>query len=93
MEKALKRMVWLDNGAYLVMDEVEALTIIDVNTGKFSGKHDIADTILKTNLLAAAEAARQIRLRDLGGMVLIDFIDMKTDHEQKEVMEQMMQRN
>ena len=90
-EKALKRMVWLDNGAYLVMDEVEALTIIDVNTGKFSGKHDVADTILKTNLLAAAEAARQIRLRDLGGMVLIDFIDMKSDHERKQVLEQMMQ--
>jgi ribonuclease G len=90
LEKALKRMVWLDNGAYLVMDEVEALTIIDVNTGKFSGKHDVADTILKTNLLAATEAARQIRLRDLGGMVLIDFIDMKSDHERKQVMEQMM---
>ncbi|MCQ6273532.1 Rne/Rng family ribonuclease [Bacillus sp. V3B] len=89
LEKALKRIVWLDNGAYLVMDEVEALTIIDVNTGKFSGKHDIADTILKTNRLAAIETARQIRLRDLGGMILIDFIDMKNDHERNQVMEVM----
>jgi ribonuclease G len=89
LEKALKRMVWLDNGAYLVIDEVEALTIIDVNTGKFSGKHDVADTILKTNLLAATEVARQIRLRDLGGMVLIDFIDMKNDAARQQVMEVM----
>ena len=54
-----------ENGAYLVVDEVEALTIMDVNTGKFSGKNDLADTVLKTNILAAMEAARQIRLRDL----------------------------
>ncbi|WP_428909264.1 Rne/Rng family ribonuclease [Niallia sp. Krafla_26] len=86
-EKALKRMVWLSNGAYLVMDEVEALTIIDVNTGKFSGKQDLADTVLKTNLLAAEEAARQIRLRDLAGMILIDFIDMKNEKERNQVQE------
>ena len=86
IEKALKRMVWLDNGAYLVIDEVEALTIMDVNTGKFSGKHDLADTVLKTNFLAAVEAARQISLRDLGGMILIDFIDMKTDEERNQVL-------
>ncbi|HVH96036.1 MAG TPA: ribonuclease E/G, partial [Bacillus sp. (in: firmicutes)] len=76
IEKALKRVVWLENGAYIVIDEVEALTIMDVNTGKFSGKNDLADTVLKTNILAAVEAARQFRLRDLGGMILIDFIDM-----------------
>lgn len=86
LEKALKRIVWLDKGAYLVIDEEEALTVIDVNTGKFSGKHDLADTVLKTNLLAAVEAARQIRLRDLGGMILIDFIDMKTETERSQVM-------
>ncbi|WP_338451479.1 Rne/Rng family ribonuclease [Niallia oryzisoli] len=89
LEKLLKRMVWLDNGAYLVMDEVEALTIIDVNTGKYSGKNDLADTVLKTNLLAAEEAARQIRLRDIGGMILIDFIDMKSDHERNQVINKM----
>ena len=86
VEKALKRIVWLSNGAYLVVDEVEALTIIDVNTGKYSGKQDLADTVLKTNLLAAEEAARQIVLRDLAGMILIDFIDMKTEMDRNSVM-------
>ena len=73
-------------GAYLVIDEDEALTIIDVNTGKFSGKLDLPDTVLKTNLLAAVEAARQIRLRDIGGIILIDFIDMKNDLERDQVL-------
>jgi len=90
IEKALKRVVWLENGAYIVIDEVEALTIMDVNTGKFSGKNDLADTVLKTNILAAVEAARQFRLRDLGGMILIDFIDMKTDEERNKVINVIM---
>ncbi|MCM3587676.1 Rne/Rng family ribonuclease [Mesobacillus maritimus] len=77
IEKALKKIVWLDNGAYLIFDEAEALTIIDVNTGRYSGKHDLRDTVVATNKLAAAEIARQIMLRDIGGMILIDFIDMK----------------
>ena len=85
IEKALKKIVWLSNGAYLVVDEVEALTIIDVNTGKYSGKQDLADTVLKTNLLAAEEAARQIVLRDLAGMILIDFIDMKSEMDRNSV--------
>jgi ribonuclease G len=87
IEKALKRIVWLSNGAYLVVDEVEALTIIDVNTGKYAGKQDLADTVLKTNLLAAEEAARQIVLRDLAGMILIDFIDMKSEKDRNSVKE------
>ncbi|MGG0716330.1 Rne/Rng family ribonuclease [Robertmurraya massiliosenegalensis] len=77
IENALKKVVWLENGAYLVFDETEALTVIDVNTGQFSGKHHLQDTVTKTNLIAAEEIARQIRLRHLGGMILIDFIDMK----------------
>lgn len=89
IEKTLKRIVWLSNGGYLIIDEVEALTIIDVNTGRFSGKTSLADTVLKTNLLAAEEAARQIRLRDLAGMILIDFIDMQSDGERNQVMEKM----
>jgi ribonuclease G len=89
IEKALKRIVWLDKGAYLVIDEAEALTVIDVNTGKFSGKQDLADTVLKTNLLAAEEAARQIRLRDLAGMILIDFIDMKSEREKARILDTM----
>jgi ribonuclease G len=90
IEKALKRVVWLENGAYIVIDEVEALTIMDVNTGKFSGKNDLADTVLKTNILAAIEAARQFRLRDIGGMILIDFIDMKTDEDRNKVINVIM---
>jgi ribonuclease G len=89
VEKALKRIVWLSNGAYLVIDEVEALTIIDVNTGKFSGKQSLADTVFKTNLLAAEESARQIRLRDLAGMILIDFIDMKRESERNDIIRAM----
>lgn len=76
IEKALSSVVPLENGAYLVFDEAEALTIIDVNTGKFSGKNQLKDTVLKTNELAAEEIARQIRIRDLAGIILIDFIDM-----------------
>lgn len=90
IDKALKRMVWLDSGAYLVIDETEALTIIDVNTGKFSGKTDLRDTVKKTNLLAASEAVRQLRLRDIGGIVLIDFIDMKYDKDRDEVAQKVL---
>ena len=83
IDKALKRIVWLDNGAYLIFDETEALTIIDVNTGKFSGKNDYQDTVVKTNTLAAIEIARQLKLRDIGGIVLIDFIDMKNEKDKR----------
>ncbi|QED48783.1 Rne/Rng family ribonuclease [Cytobacillus dafuensis] len=86
-EKALKRIVWLENGAYLIFDEAEALTVIDVNTGKFSGKNDLRETIIKTNKWAAIEAVRQIRLRDIGGMILIDFIDMKEEKDKLCILE------
>jgi ribonuclease G len=91
IEKALKRVVWLENGAYLIFDETEALTIIDVNTGKFSGKSELEDTVVKTNQLAAIEIARQLRLRDVGGMVLVDFIDMKKDHHRQFIFDTMEQ--
>lgn len=87
IDKALKRIVWLDNGAYLIFDETEALTIIDVNTGKFSGKNDYQDTVVKTNTLAAIEIARQLKLRDIGGIVLIDFIDMKNEKDKRYIQE------
>lgn len=87
IDKALKRIVWLDNGAYLIFDETEALTIIDVNTGKFSGKNDYQDTVVKTNTLAAIEVARQLRLRDIGGIVLIDFIDMKNEKDKRYIQD------
>ncbi len=87
IDKALKRVVWLDHGAYLIFDETEALTIIDVNTGKFSGKADYQDTVFKTNQLAAKEIVRQLRLRDIGGIVLIDFIDMKRERDKQAVLD------
>jgi ribonuclease G len=86
IDKALKRIVWLDNGAYLIFDETEALTIIDVNTGKFSGKTDYQETVLKTNQLAAKEVVRQLRLRDIGGIVLIDFIDMAREKDKQSIL-------
>lgn len=91
LERVLRRIVWLDKGAYLVIDEEEALTVIDVNTGKYSGTQDLANTVLKTNLMAAEEAARQIRLRDLAGIILIDFIDMREEQERKQVLQKMEQ--
>ncbi|MBF0563910.1 MAG: Rne/Rng family ribonuclease [Nitrospirae bacterium] len=75
--KGLDRKVWLKSGGYIVIDQTEAMTVIDVNTGKYVGKEDLEDTILKTNLEAVKEIAYQIRLRNLGGIIIIDFIDME----------------
>ncbi|MGH7264005.1 MAG: Rne/Rng family ribonuclease [Candidatus Rokuibacteriota bacterium] len=84
IEKALRRKVWLKSGGYLVIDQTEALVSIDVNTGKYVGKRDFEETILKINLEAVNEVVRQIRLRDLGGIIIIDFIDMdREDHRQQ----------
>lgn len=77
--KTLQRRVWLKSGGYIVIDQTEALTAIDVNTGKFVGKETLEDTILKTNLEAVKEIAYQIRLRNLGGIIIIDFIDMEKE--------------
>ena len=77
--KALGRRVWLKSGGYIVIDQTEALTAIDVNTGKFVGKATLEDTILKTNLEAVREIAYQIRLRNIGGIIIIDFIDMEKE--------------
>ncbi len=86
IEKSLKQKVWLKSGGYIVIDHTEALTVIDVNTGKFVGSESLADTVLKTNLEAAAEIARQIRLRNTGGIIVIDFIDMETSDHQERVL-------
>jgi ribonuclease G len=81
IEKALRRRVWLKSGGYIVIDHTEALVSIDVNTGKYVGKRDFEQTVLKINLEAVGEVVRQIRLRDLGGIIIIDFIDMEVpDH-------------
>ncbi len=76
ISRAIGRKVWLKSGGYIVVDQTEAMTVIDVNTGKFVGKEGLEDTILKTNLEAVKEIAYQIRLRNLGGIIIVDFIDM-----------------
>jgi ribonuclease G len=75
--KALKSKVWLKSGGYIVINQTEALVAIDVNTGKYVGKRNLEETVFKTNLEAAKEIVRQIRLRDLGGIIVLDFIDME----------------
>jgi ribonuclease E len=77
LRKALDRKVWLPSGGHLIIDQTEALTVIDVNTGKFVGSSNLEETVLQNNLEAAAEIARQLRLRDIGGIIVIDFIDME----------------
>jgi len=77
ISRALKKKVWLKSGGYIVIEHTEALVAIDVNTGRFVGKHNLEETILKTNLEAVKEIAYQIRLRDIGGLIIIDFIDME----------------
>ncbi|HEX9822909.1 MAG TPA: Rne/Rng family ribonuclease [Actinomycetota bacterium] len=76
IHKALERKVWLPSGGYLIIDRSEAMTIIDVNTGKHVGKSNLEETVAGTNVEAAKEVARQLRLRDIGGIIVIDFIDM-----------------
>jgi ribonuclease G len=85
IEKAIRRRVWLKSGGYLVIDQTEALVSIDVNTGKYVGKRDLEETILKINLEAVGEIVRQIRLRDLGGIIIIDFIDMEVLEHREQV--------
>ena len=77
VRRTLRRKVWLRNGGYLIIDETEAMTVIDVNSGKYTGKDNFEETVFKLNLEAAVEIPRQLRLRSLGGIILIDFIDMK----------------
>lgn len=86
---SLDRKVWLKSGGYIVIDEAEALVVIDVNTGRFVGKKDLEDTILKTNLEAVKEIAHQLRIRNCGGIIIIDFIDMERETHREKVMHQL----
>lgn len=88
-KRALNRKVWLKSGGYIVIDHTEALTAIDVNTGKFVGSIDLEDTVLKTNIEAAEEIAHQLRLRDIGGIIIIDFIDMNSQEHEKMVLDKL----
>ena len=89
LDHALKKIVWLDNGGYLIIEETEAFTVIDVNTGKFVGKEKKEETLFQTNLLAATEVAYQLRLRNLAGIVLVDFINMDNPLHKTEVIDRM----
>ncbi|GHS86636.1 ribonuclease E [Synergistales bacterium] len=94
IEQALERKVWLESGAYLVIEHTEALTVIDVNTGKYTGDSiegvlDMRRTVLDTNLEAADEIARQLRLRAIGGIVVIDFIDMEFEEDRKRLIDRL----
>jgi ribonuclease E len=86
LRKALDRKVWLPSGGHLVIDRTEALTVIDVNTGKFVGSSSLEETVLQNNLEAAEEIGRQLRLRDIGGIIVIDFIDMETETNQRALL-------
>ena len=89
IHKALDRKVWLPSGGYLIIEPTEAMTIVDVNTGKSVGKTNLEETVVNTNLEGAREVARQLRLRDIGGIIVIDFIDMLLEKNKKQVEDTM----
>ncbi len=89
ISRSLDRKIWLKSGGYIVIDEAEALVVIDVNTGRFVGKKDLEDTIIKTNLEAVKEIAHQLRIRNCGGIIIIDFIDMEKAVHKEKVMTQL----
>jgi ribonuclease G len=91
IDKALRRKVWLESGGYLIVDKSEALTTIDVNTGKYIGRSSLSDTILRTNLEAVEEITRQIRLRDIGGILILDFIDMERMDDRNRIMKELQE--
>ncbi|ROS01239.1 ribonuclease G [Sinobacterium caligoides] len=86
IQKALSRKVQLKSGGYLIIDQTEAMTTVDVNTGAFVGHRNLEETIFKTNLEAATSLARQLRVRNLGGMIIIDFIDMKDEEHRRQLL-------
>lgn len=85
LNRALGRKVWLQSGGYLIIDQTEALTAIDVNTGRYVGKRNLEETIIKTNLEAVNEIVRQLRVRNIGGIIIIDFIDMEREENRDRV--------
>jgi ribonuclease G len=87
LNRALERKIWLKSGGYVVIEKTEALTSVDVNTGRYVGGYNLEETILKTNLEAVKEIAYQIRLRDVGGLIVIDFIDMEREPNRVRVVE------
>lgn len=92
LDQLLQHKVWLKSGGYLVIDEMEALTAIDINTGKQVGSTSLSDTILKANMEAAEEVCRQLRLRDMGGIIVVDFIDMEDTDDRKKLLDSFTKR-
>jgi len=91
INKALEKKVWLRSGGYIIIETTEALTVIDVNTGRYVGKNDLEETIFKTNIEAVKEIAYQLRLRNIGGIIIIDFIDMENEAHRLEVFNVMQE--
>ncbi len=89
LEKIENRKIWLNCGGFITIDKTEALTAIDVNTGKFTGKKDLESTIFKVNKEATIEIAKQLRLRDIGGIIIVDYIDMR-DKDNKDKIEKLL---
>ena len=87
IEKADQRKVWLKSGGFIIIDRTEALTSIDVNSGKYTGKKDLEQTILKVNLEASIEIAKQLKLKDIGGIVIIDYIDMFKEEDKQKIID------
>ncbi|NND13162.1 MAG: Rne/Rng family ribonuclease [Acidimicrobiia bacterium] len=87
LRKALDRTVWLPSGGHIVIERTEALTVIDVNTGRFVGKSNLEETVLQNNIESAEEIARQLRLRDIGGIIVVDFIDMEIERNRRTVLQ------
>ncbi|WP_170270366.1 Rne/Rng family ribonuclease [Heliorestis acidaminivorans] len=92
IEKALAPKVWLPNGGYLIIEKTEALTVVDVNTGRYKGAQNLSETVRRTNIEAAEEIAYQLRLRNIGGMVIIDFIDMIDEDHRQEVLTKLKEK-
>lgn len=89
LKRFMSRNVWLKSGAYIVIDKTEAMTVIDVNTGRFKGKSEYEDTVYKVNLEATDEITRQISMRDISGIIIVDFIDMQSKKHKKELLERL----
>ena len=92
LKKLSKRKIWLKCGGFITIDKTEALTAIDVNTGKFTGKKDLSQTIFKVNKEATIEIARQLRLRDIGGIIIIDYIDMDNEEDKAKIEQLLKER-
>ena len=91
LEKLDNRKIWLKCGGFITIDRTEALTAIDVNTGKYTGSKDLENTVFKVNKEATAEIAKQLRLRDIGGIIIIDYIDMHKDENKDEIIKLLTQ--